>query len=97
MMNIKMGVKQSEAYMSCVDYLDYWLNNYCKVNLKYKTKEVYSVIVNKYLIEICRRYDYSYGYLNNFVKGIKCLFRVTNDILGFINYNQVITISLPHT
>lgn len=38
-----------EGYMSYGDYLDYWLENYCKVNLKYRTIEEYSVIVNKYL------------------------------------------------
>lgn len=102
--------------MSYGDYLDYWIENYCKVNLKYRTIEEYSVIVNKclkpmlgfyklnsitsyqlnkYLIDICRRYDYSYGYLRNFVKVIKCSFRVATDIFGFINYNLVITIKLP--
>ena len=103
--------------MSYGDYLDYWLDNYCKVNLKYRTREEYSVIVNKYLkiylghyrlnaitsyqlnkylIDVCRRYDYSYGYLKNFVKVIKCSFSVATDIFGFINYNPAITISLPH-
>lgn len=43
------GGCKTEAYMSYGDYLDYWLDNYCKVNLKYRTIEEYSVIVNKYL------------------------------------------------
>ena len=106
-----------EGYMSYGDYLDYWLENYCKVNLKYRTIEEYSVIVNKYLkpmlgfyrlnsitsyqlnkylIDICRRYDYSYGYFRNFVKVIKCSFRVATDIFGFINYNPSLTIKLPN-
>lgn len=103
--------------MSYGYYLDYWIENYCKVNLKHKTIEEYSVIankylkiglghyrlnaitsyqLNKYLIGICRRYDYSYEYLRNFVKVIKCSFRVAIDVFGFINYNPAITISLPH-
>ena len=28
-----------EAYMSYSDYLDYWLENYCKDNLKHRTIE----------------------------------------------------------
>lgn len=98
-------------------YGDYWIENYCKANLKHRTIEEYSVIankylkiglghyklntitsyqLNKYLIDVCRRYDYSYGYLRNFVKVIKCSFRVATDIFGFINYNPAITISLPN-
>lgn len=38
-------------------------------------------------MEICRRYDYSYGYFKNFVKVIKTSFRVDTDFYGFINYN----------
>ena len=33
-----------EAYMSYSDYLDYWLENYCKDNLKHRTIEEYFVI-----------------------------------------------------
>ena len=32
-----------EGYMSYGDYLDYWLENYCKVNLKYRTIEEYLI------------------------------------------------------
>lgn len=94
------GVPFKECNISYSDYLDYWLDNYCKVNLKYR----YSVIVNKYLkiylghfrlnaitsyqlnkylIDVCRRYDYSYGYLKNFVKVIECSFRVATDIVKY--------------
>ena len=34
-----------EAYMSYSDYLDYWLENYCKDNLKHRT----SYQLNKYI------------------------------------------------
>lgn len=37
-----------EAFMSYGDYLDYQIENYCKVNLKLRTIEEYSVIANKY-------------------------------------------------
>ena len=38
----------------------------------------------------------SYGYFRNFVKVIKCSFRVATDIFGFINYNPSLTIKLPN-
>lgn len=47
-------------------------------------------------MEICRRYDYSYGYFKNFVKVIKTSFRVDTDFYGFINYNPAITLELPN-
>lgn len=111
------GGYKIEAYMSYSDYLDYWLENYCKDNLKHRTIEKYSVIANKYLkrdlghfrlntitsyqlnkyiMEVCRRYDYSYGYLRNFVKVIKTSFRVATDFYGFINYNPAVTLKLPN-
>ncbi|MBO5182779.1 MAG: Arm DNA-binding domain-containing protein [Bacilli bacterium] len=106
----------TQAYMSYGDYLDYWIENYCKEFLAHRTVEEYSVIANKYLkpglghfrlneitshqlnmylIEICKRYNYSYGYFRNFVKTIKCSFRVATDIFGFIRYNPSLTIQLP--
>ena len=105
-----------EAYMSYDDYLDYWLENCCKDNLKHRTIEEYSVIANKYLkrdlghfrlnaitsyqlnkymMETCRRYDYSYGYFRNFVKVIKTSFKIATDFYGFINYNPAITLKVP--
>ena len=47
-------------------------------------------------MEVCRRYDYSYGYFKNFVKVIKTSFRVDTDFYGFINYNPAITLELPN-
>lgn len=103
--------------MSYGDYLDYWLENYCKDNLKHRTIEEYSVIANKYLkrdlghfrlnaitsyqlnkyiMKVCRIYDYSYGYFRNFVKVIKTSFRVATDFFGFINYNPAVTLKLPN-
>ena len=32
-----------------IDYLDYWLEHYCKEFLAHRTVEEYSVIANKYL------------------------------------------------
>ena len=43
------GRNRNESYMSYSDYLDYWLENYCEVYLKYSTIEEYSIIANKYL------------------------------------------------
>ena len=47
----------------------------------------YAIVrANKYMMETCRRYDYSYGYFNNFVKVIKTSFKIATDFYGFINY-----------
>ncbi len=46
---IRTGVVIKESQMSYHDYLDYWYENYCKVNLKYTTQEAYKNIIDKYL------------------------------------------------
>ena len=110
------GGSRVKSYMSYGDYLDYWLENYCEVNLKYRTIEEYSIIankylkpdlghyrlnsitsfqLNKYLNEACMKYDYSLGYIRNFLKVIKSSFRDACDIFGFINYNPAMTLRLP--
>ena len=35
--------------MSYGDYLEYWLDNYCRVNLKYNTVQKYQVLIRKYI------------------------------------------------
>ena len=46
---INAGVPFKECKLSYSDYLDYWLDNYCKSNLKYNTIRKYSVIIEKYI------------------------------------------------
>ena len=46
---IRTGVISKECQMSYYDYLDFWYENYCKVNLKYTTQEAYKNIIEKYL------------------------------------------------
>ena len=46
-LNTGRNIKTNE--MSYSDFLDYWLNNHCKVNLKYHTIEAYSNIVKNHL------------------------------------------------
>lgn len=43
------GVVVKDCQMSYHDYLDFWYENYCKVNLKYTTQEAYKNIIEKYL------------------------------------------------
>ncbi|MDO5569798.1 MAG: site-specific integrase [bacterium] len=43
------GVPFKECTLSYSDYLDYWLDNYCKVNLKYNTIQAYKSLINKYI------------------------------------------------
>ena len=39
----------SNYNMSFSDYLDYWLDNYCKINLKYHTIQSYTNIINNHI------------------------------------------------
>lgn len=46
---LNAGVPFKECKISYSDYLDYWLDNYCKSNLKYTTIHKYTTIINKYI------------------------------------------------
>ena len=46
---INAGVPFKECKMSYSDYLDYWLDNYCRTNLKYSTIQAYTTLINKYI------------------------------------------------
>ena len=46
---INTGKPFKECKMSYSDYLDYWINNYCKTNLKYNTIQTYTTLSNKYI------------------------------------------------
>ena len=46
---INAGKPFKECKMSYSDYLDYWINNYCKTNLKYNTIQTYTTLANKYI------------------------------------------------
>lgn len=46
---LNTGRKFVSNEMSYSDFLDYWYENYCEVNLKYNTRRTYKTIVNKYL------------------------------------------------
>lgn len=43
------GHSFTTATMSYTDYLDYWLENYCHVNLKYHTIQAYSNIIKNHI------------------------------------------------
>lgn len=43
------GLNFKEQNISYSDYLDYWIENYCKINLKYNTIQAYQTIIDKYL------------------------------------------------
>ena len=43
------GLNFKEQNISYSDYLDYWIENYCKTNLKYNTIQPYQTIIEKYL------------------------------------------------
>lgn len=57
---LKAGIKAYSEYMntghaftpneiSYSDYLDFWLDNYCKTNSKYRTVQTYITLINKYI------------------------------------------------
>ena len=46
---LNTGKSFSVSEMSYSDFLDYWLENHCKINLKYHTIEAYSNIVKTHL------------------------------------------------
>ena len=46
---LNIGRKFVSNEMSYSDFLDYWLDNHCKINLKYHTIEAYSNIVKTHL------------------------------------------------
>lgn len=43
------GVPFKECKMSYSDYLDYWVEHYCKTNLKYNTISTYETLINLYI------------------------------------------------
>ena len=46
---LNTGQVFKENKISYSDYLDYWIENYCKPNLRYNTIQTYITIINKYL------------------------------------------------
>ena len=46
---LNTGLVFKEKENSFSDYLDYWYENYCEMNLKYNTRRTYKTIMDKYL------------------------------------------------
>lgn len=46
---ITTGLNFKESEISYSDYLDFWIEKYCKVNLRYSTIQTYTTIIEKYL------------------------------------------------
>lgn len=46
---LNAGVPFKECNISYSDYLDYWLDNYCKMNLKYNTIQAYTNIIKNHI------------------------------------------------
>ncbi|NMA50487.1 MAG: site-specific integrase [Mollicutes bacterium] len=70
---LSAGVPFKSCNMSYSDYLDYWMENYCKNNLKYNTINTYEIIIRKYLKPFIGRYKLSTitsVALNNFMNNI---------------------------
>ena len=70
---LNAGVPFEECRISYSDYLDYWINNYCKVNLRYNTIKTYEAIIRKYIkpkIGMYRLGTITSVALNNFIINI---------------------------
>lgn len=46
---LNAGIPFKTCNLSYSDYLDYWLDNYCKNNLRYNTIQTYKLLINKYI------------------------------------------------
>ena len=46
---LNAGIPFKSFDLSYSDYLDYWLENYCKNNLRYNTIQTYTLLINKYI------------------------------------------------
>ncbi len=53
------GVPFKECNISYTDYLDYWLDNYCKTNLKYNTIQAYKNIIKNHIVPKLGKYRLS--------------------------------------
>lgn len=56
---ITTGLNFKQSDISYSDYLDFWMEKYCKVNLRYSTINTYSTIIDKYLKPDLGRYRLS--------------------------------------
>ena len=56
---LNAGVPFKECTISYNDYLDYWLDNYCKTNLKYNTIQAYSNIIKNHIVPKLGKYRLS--------------------------------------
>lgn len=46
---LNAGIPYKESNISYSDYLDYWLKNYCEINLKYNTIQAYTNIIKNHI------------------------------------------------
>ena len=79
---INTGQPYKESKLSYSDYLDYWLDNYCKTNLKYNTIQSYTTLINKYIKPKIGKYRISNitsVALNNFI----------TDMVNEYNFSRV--------
>lgn len=53
------GIPFKECNISYSDYLDYWLENYCKLNLKYNTIQAYKNIIKNHIVPKLGKYRLS--------------------------------------
>ena len=89
------GVPFKECKMSYSDYLDYLIEHYCKINLKYNTISTYETLINLYIKPKLGKYKLSTITTSSPLKVVKGSFRDACNLYGFIKYNPSLTIRLP--
>ena len=56
---LNAGIPFKECKISYSDYLDYWIDNYCKINLKYNTIQAYQNIIKNHIVPKLGKYRLS--------------------------------------
>ena len=56
---LNAGMPFKDCNISYTDYLEYWLDNYCKINLKYNTIQAYKNIIKNHIVPKLGKYRLS--------------------------------------
>jgi len=70
---ISAGQPYKPSDMSFSDYLDYWMKNYCEVNLRYNTIQVYANIIKNHIkpkVGVYRLSQITTGTLQEFINSV---------------------------
>jgi integrase len=78
------GIYFKPIEISTADYMDYWFNNYVKINCKYNTQELYSIVIKKHIKPALGSYKLKAltpTLLQEFINSKKCYSKSTIDAI----------------